>query len=155
MTLRTILLCLLSCMQAFAFADLNAGLRALDKGDYDTALKELLPLARQGNPEAQFGLGFMYRHGGQGVPKNNKEAVKWYRLAADQGDFGAQNNLGHMYEHGLGVPQDYIQAHMWYNLAGYAGFRDRLAEKMSPMQIAEAQRLAREWKPTNPGKKRD
>jgi TPR repeat protein len=58
-----------------------------------------------------------------------------------------------MYELGLGVQQDYIQAHMWFNLAGAAGDakgikeRDEIASKMTPDQIAEAQRLAREWKP--------
>jgi len=58
-----------------------------------------------------------------------------------------------MYVDGYGVPQDYIQAHMWFNLAGANGVafavqqRDMVARKMTPGQIAEAQRLAREWKP--------
>jgi len=58
-----------------------------------------------------------------------------------------------MYEDGQGVTQDYVQAHMWYILAAAkdwesaGNIRDRLAEKMTPVQIAEAQRLAREWKP--------
>ena len=58
-----------------------------------------------------------------------------------------------MYENGDGVPQDYIQAHMWFNLAGARGDaqgikdRDALSREMTPDQIAEAQRLAREWKP--------
>ncbi len=63
-----------------------------------------------------------------------------------------------MYGEGQGVPQDYVQAHMWYNLAASkhplgevrnkaVKTRDILAEKMTPAQIAEAQKLAREWKP--------
>jgi hypothetical protein len=58
-----------------------------------------------------------------------------------------------MYDNGNGVPQDYVQAHMWFNLAGVQGDedatkkRDIVAAKMTPDQIAEAQRLAREWKP--------
>ncbi len=58
-----------------------------------------------------------------------------------------------MYSKGWGVPQDYVQAHMWYNLAAERGlklgreYRDSLAKQMTPEQIAEAQRLAREWKP--------
>ena len=58
-----------------------------------------------------------------------------------------------MYDNGLGVTQDYVQAHMWYNLAAAQGekdtgeWRDSLAEEMTPEQIAEARRLAREWKP--------
>jgi len=79
--------------------------------------------------------------------------VRWYRKAADQGETYAQLSLGSRYSKGEGVPKDYVQAHMWYTLAAAQGdkdageFRDLLAEKMTPAQIAEAQRLAREWKP--------
>jgi len=91
------------------------------------------------------------------VPQDYAEAVRWYRKAADQGDAGAQINLSGMYERGDGVPQDYVQAHLWINLAASRASgetrsngprsRDRLARKMTAQQIAEAQRLAREWKP--------
>ncbi len=86
------------------------------------------------------------------------EAVKWFRKAAEQGYGGAQFNLGVMYDNGYGVPQDYVQAYMWFNLAA-VGFppgenrdsaaenRDIVAKFMTPAQIAEAQRLAREWRP--------
>ena len=65
--------------------------------------------------------------------------VKWYTLAAEQGDADAQYNLGVMYENGDGVPQDYVRAHMWVNLGasngvtGGAGSRDRLAKKNDPL----------------------
>ncbi len=81
------------------------------------------------------------------------EAAKWFRKAAEQGSPPAQAGLGIMYNDGLGVPQDYVQAYMWLNLAAargggdYAKVRDIVAERMTPAQIAEAQRLAREWKP--------
>src|SRR5438445_6420860 len=94
---------------------------------------------------------------GKGVPQDNKEAVRWYYLAAGQGDPEAQNNLGVMYFNGQGVAQDYVQAHMWFNLAGAGGHaqslesRDLIAQKMTTVQIAEAQRLARAWKPTIDG----
>ncbi len=58
-----------------------------------------------------------------------------------------------MYYGGEGVPQDYAQAHMWFNLAGAQGLeqaaknRDNVAKRMTPTQIAEAEKLAREWKP--------
>jgi TPR repeat protein len=104
-------------------------------------------------------LGAMYAEG-QGVPHDYAEALKWYRKAADQGNARAQTILGAMYYFGQGVPQDYVQAHMWYNLAA-ARFpaseteirdmavkgRDLVAAKMTPARIAEAQKLAREWKP--------
>lgn len=57
----------------------------------------------------------MYANG-RGVPQNDREAAKWYRLAADQGLGAAQFNLGIMYVEGKGVPRDYVQAHMWLTL---------------------------------------
>jgi hypothetical protein len=62
----------------------------------------------------------MYKDG-QGVPQDNKTAVKWYRLAAKQGFARAQYNLGVMYEKGQGVPQDYKTAVKWYSLAAKQG----------------------------------
>ncbi len=81
--------------------------------------------------------------------------MTWYRKAADQGYARAQYNLGNMYCSGQGVPQDYVQAHMWWNLAGVSGDessiknRDIVAKEMNSAQLAEAQKLAREWKPTD------
>jgi len=120
--------------------------------DYAEAAKWYRMAAEQGYALAQFNLGFMY-HNGQGVTRNYAEAAKWYREAADQSDMGAQYNLGAMYTRGEGVPQDFVLAHMWFNLAAAQGGsaaqkgKDLVAEHMTPSQIAEAQRLAREWKP--------
>ena len=69
-------------------ADLQKGNDAYDRGDYATALREWRPLAEQGVALAQFNLGWMYDNG-EGVPQNDKTAVKWYTLAADQGDADA------------------------------------------------------------------
>ncbi len=135
-----------------ACTDYEAGKEAYDRGDYATALTKFRPLAQQGDARAQYNLGFMYSKG-RGVPQDDKEAVRWYRLAAEQGRAEAQYNLGGMYATGRGVPQDYVQAHMWVTLAAVRGLetartlRDRLAEKMTPAQLANAQRLAREWTP--------
>jgi len=100
-----------------------------------------------------FALGILYDKG-QGVPQDYAEAVKWFRKAEEQGNAPAQNNLGFMYDNGRGVPQDYVLAHKWLNLsvsmksnADVVRARDLLASKMTPAQIGEAQRLAREWKP--------
>ena len=88
---------------------------------------------------------------GEGVAQDYKEAVKWYRLAAEQGNANAQYILGLMYCLGQGVAQNFIEAHKWLNIAGANGekkateFRDDVAKQMSPEQIAEAQRLAKEW----------
>ena len=132
--------------------DFQSGVDAYNRGDYDTALKKFLPLANQGDAAAQYFLGGMYAQG-TGVPQDYTEAMKWHRVAADQGDANAQYNLGIMYDKGQGVPQDYIQAYMWTSLAADPGDEnaveglERLEEKMSSDQIAQAQRLAREWKP--------
>ncbi len=118
-----------------------------------TDVKKLIQLANQGDVEAQYFLGVAYDLGVEGVPQDDVQAVKWYRLAADQGYAEAQSKLGLMYQRGQGVPQDYVQAHMWFNLASAQGSksgksnRDLVAGKMSPQQIAQAQELARNWKP--------
>ena len=61
---------------------------------------------------------------GQGVPQDYKTAVKWYRLAAEQGYVRAQYNLGLMYANGQGVPQDYKTAVKWFRLAAEQGNAD-------------------------------
>lgn len=84
---------------------------------------------------------------------NPAEALAQWKAAADAGDRRAMLALGRLYLKGLGVPQDYILAHMWFNLAASRGEeeglkeRDALTEKMTPRQVAEAQKLAREWRP--------
>ena len=85
------------------------------------------------------------------------EAVRLYRLAAEQGLADAQHNLGDMYYNGEGVPEDYVLAYMWYNLAAAQGNetaqsnKDRAERRMTPEQIAEAQRLSTEWLEAHPG----
>ncbi len=88
---------------------------------------------------------------GMGVPQDYAEAAKWYRKAAENGYAPAQIYLGLMHSRGLGGPQDFVQAHMWFKLAASGGYataseyRDIVANHMTPAQIAEAQKLAREW----------
>ena len=135
-----------------AWADFQAGRDAYDRGDYGTALKEWEPLAKQGHALAQFQLGVLYSQG-LGVPQNYGEAAKWVRLSAEQGETEAQFNLGRMYFEGLGVAQDWVLALMWTQLAATQGheaaiqIQEVLKERLRDDQIAEAQRLAREWKP--------
>ena len=144
-------------LMAPAWAGFYKGVAAYNRGDYATALRELRPLAEQGVAEAQLNLALMYANG-RGVPQDYAEAMKWYRKAAEQGHAEAQVNLGIMYQNGKGVPQDYVQAHLWYNIAASrfppgenrdtaVNNRDDVAKKMTPAQISEAQKLAREWRP--------
>lgn len=122
---------------------------ATERLEHAATTAEMRELAAQGDAEAQYNLGVMYR-----VAEDYKQALFWYGKAAAQGFAPAQYNLGVMYESGLGVVKDYVQAHMWWNLVASRGFdsgrknRDRLEAKMTPRQIAEAQCLAREWKPS-------
>jgi TPR repeat protein len=110
-------------------------------------------LADQGSDIAQSTLGFIYWNG-DGVPKNEAEAVKLFHLAADQGNAFAQAQLGFVYLNGFGAPQDYILSHMWSSLSAAQGMpsamnnRELVEKRMTREQIAEAQKLAREWKPT-------
>jgi TPR repeat protein len=127
------------------------------KGDYGTASRLLRPLAEQGHAAAQTFLGDLYNDGA-GVLQDYATAASWYRKAAERGYAEAQFNMGRIYYYGRGVPQDYVIAHMWFNLTAANGDkawvrdwavreRDEVAAKMTPAQIAEAQKLAREWKP--------
>jgi hypothetical protein len=131
-------------------ADLEAGREAFNRGDFATALEELRPLAEQGDVTAQIALGALYSKG-LGVPQDFTEAAKWIHLAAEQGDVTAQFLLGMHYENNWGVPQDYVVAHKWFNLAAEQGHesarshRDEIVKTMTPAQMAEAQRLARQW----------
>ncbi len=151
-------------------ADFQKGEKALSAGDYETALRELRPLAEQGHAESQHNLGEMYA-GGDGVAQDSVQMAYWWHKAAEQGfaiaqyDLGvaagngcakAQYYLGLMYASGKGVPKDYVAAHMWFNLAAAQGVelaaeeRDEVAKLMTPDQITGAQRLASKWTGKNP-----
>ncbi len=110
--------------------------------------------AEQGHAGAQSLLGLKYARG-LGVPEDDTEAVRWYRLAAEQGHAESQWLLGIMYDWGDGVPEDDVLAYMWFNLSGAQGHvsaqesEDIIEMRMSGDQIAEAQRLSREWMETH------
>ncbi len=120
--------------------------------DYAQAVKWFRKAVEQGHAGAEYNLGVMFRRG-HGVQQDNVEAVKWYRKAAEQGFAEAQYSMGVMVAEGQGVKQDFVQAHMWLDLAAASGDssagknREIIAAKMTPSQIAEAQRLAKGWKP--------
>ena len=136
-------------------AQYRLGLRyAIGEGvpkDAAQAVKWYRKAADQGYANAQNSLGNMF------VDQDPAEALKWYRKAADQGDHCAQNNLGCMYAQGDGVPKDTVRAYMYFNLAAMdssssfrekrENSREKVAKEMTTVQIAEAQKLSREWKP--------
>jgi TPR repeat protein len=127
--------------------------------DYAEALKWYRMAAEHGDIESARRAGFMYANG-QGVPRDEAEALRWYRMAADRGDAEAQNNLGVIYSDGKGVPANLVEATKWFKVAAVRfpasekQKRDKamknselLAKKMTATQVAEADKLAREWKP--------
>jgi TPR repeat protein len=127
--------------------------------DQSEAAKWFHQAADQDDVVAQFHLGVMLAKG-QGVPQDDVEAANWFRRAADLGDAQAQYNLGLFYAKGEAGEPDNVSAHMWFNLAAThfppsdtddrtaaVRNRDLAAEKMTPAQIAQAQKRAREWRP--------
>jgi uncharacterized protein len=150
-------LCLCVTAQADWREDANA---AFKKEDFATMARVVRPAAEQGVAKAQFSLGTMY-YNGKGVLEDYAEAVILFRLSAEQGNTWAQRRLGTMYESGKSVPRDYIQAHKWYNLSASrhkgsvelnraTSLRDNIAALMTSAQIAEAQKLARQWDKAHP-----
>ena len=99
------------------------GFAAYEHGDHRAALEIWLPLAEQGDAEAQFNLGVMHSRG-QGVPEDHTEAVKWFRNAGNRGHAAAQFNLGVIYANGEGVPQDDSEAEKWFRRAAEKGFAE-------------------------------
>ena len=118
------------------------------------AVKWLQKAAKKGEIKAQNSLGFMYQMG-QGVRQDYAIAVKWYRKAAEGGLAKAQYNLGILYGRGAGLRQDYILSHVLLSLSALKGIkdaikaRDIIARRMTPAQLAEAQKLVREWQEQN------
>lgn len=118
--------------------------------NYTEAVKWYRRSAHQGDAAAQYNLGIMYAQG-RGVAQDHEEAAKWNRKAANQGDPDAQAKLGIAYSRGNGVPKDEVQAYMWLNLAAagnhqYLKSRDEIEKQLKPAQLAEGQKLSRNWK---------
>src|SRR6266853_1450322 len=120
--------------------------------DEAEAVKWFRKAAEQNVADAQFSLGVCYANG-RGVTKDDAEAVKWFRKAAEQNFADAQYNLGVCYDSGEGVAKDEVEAYKWWLLAAGQGNDDAkynmtiVENKMSREQIAEGQRLARDFKP--------
>ena len=113
--------------------------------------------AANGDPDAQFTLGKNYEAGRSGLKQNYAEAAGWYRKSAEQGNVYAQASLGILYHSGKGLPHDDVQAEMWFTISAehappndhdtIAEMRDSVGAHLSAQQMAEAQRMAREWQP--------
>lgn len=137
-------LALAICVNIFSISSIlagsfDAGLKALDRGDYKAAFKEFIELAEQGNATAQFTVGAMYE-GGDGVQRDYTQALNWYLKAAGQGHTMAQQNIGGMYVNGRGVSQDQKQATSWYLKAAEQG--DAKAQHNLGVRYAQGQGIS-------------
>ena len=160
--------------------------KALSENDGETALSILLPLAENGDGDAQMTLGAMYEIGrflpkdhnlslqwylraaeqgkpeaqhlvclkyyfGEHIIQDHSAALQWCLLAAEQGHLSSQMQLAVMFSKGVAIRRDIVKAHMWSNIASALGFgaagsyRDLLADRMSPEQVADAQVMAKQW----------
>ena len=103
-----------------AYADYYAGLSAYERGEFETAYDEWLPLAKTGHPESQYRVARLFTNG-YGVEQDDAQAIAWYLRAAKHDYARAQNNLGWAYENGRGVEQDFAEAMRWYRKAANQG----------------------------------
>ncbi|MET0091609.1 MAG: hypothetical protein ABW068_16605, partial [Candidatus Thiodiazotropha sp.] len=110
---------------------------AFDRADYRTALNVWLPMAQQGDPEAQNYVGEIYEKG-LGIQPDYQTAAAWYQKAADQGNSRARINLGFLYEKGLGVNKDLAEALNWYRKA--SGLEQDNLQFSSSIEISKAER---------------
>ncbi|MBO1926636.1 sel1 repeat family protein [Thiomicrorhabdus sp. 6S2-11] len=131
-----------------AFAGYDEGFKAFQEGDFQTALREIEPLAKQGDANAQNMLGTMFNQG-LGVQQNVQSAIYWYELAAKAGDLTALQNLGTMFLYGDGVKADYARALNYFNTA--ANRNDKAAQYYLGIMyengygIKQDYRQARQW----------
>jgi TPR repeat protein len=140
-------------LAAPVFADTNQELACYSKynaGDYYSAFRICTKAAEQGNSGAQYNLGLMYDTG-EGTPQDYKQALYWYTKAAEQGNSGAQSQLGFAFYLGEGTPKNNVLAYVWWNIAAAQGDesaannRGIIEKEMTPNQIAEAQKLSKEY----------
>lgn len=107
-----------------ARADYDDAIKYYEHGDYAGALRELRPLAQQGNLDAQAKLGEMYLQG-IGVKQDYTTAMRWLKQAATEGDVAAaESDLGLIYYNGAGVKRDYAEAARWFQKAAEQGYAD-------------------------------
>jgi TPR repeat protein len=143
---------------------LKDGQDAWDAGHFAKSMELLLPLAKDGNPNAQYRVGVMHASG-QAVSQNQREATKWFLLSAAQGNADAQLALGNEYAiggyGGVGIERDAPEAYFWLVLAienkatnkrsldSATQMRDLIAGKLTPEQLAKVEKRLADWRATH------
>ena len=145
----------------------KVGLRWYQQGEYNIARKMWLPLARNGDCDAEYAIGLLY-FDGLGVRKDREAALRWWSRAADQAQPQALNTMGIVYAHrsvpytrlnckkGCGEPKDLIEAYKWFGLAEKYGppreedfaqrSMNRISIDMSNDDLEKAKTLIQDWK---------
>ena len=112
-------------------------------------------VAEQGDVSGELHLAALYRDGGKGFPRDMAQAAAWYRKAAEQGDAGAQGTLGTLYSMGQGVPQNYVEAYYWLDLAAavkgpnqerFAANRQMVGAHITADELEAVQERVAAWK---------
>jgi uncharacterized protein len=128
--------------------------------DHHFAVQLYQESAENGDSDAQYKLGLLYLTG-NGALQDFAEAAKWLKLAAEQGYALAQYELGLIYRSGYGLATDQVQSYMWLNLAAAAGIkqavivRDEVMKSLNTKQLAQAQKISRDWLASRPKPKPD
>jgi len=104
-----------------AFAGYGEGKAAFDRNDFDTAWRELEPLAKKGDAKSMFLIASMY-HTGRGVPVSYKDAAEWYLKSANAGEVQGVFMMGVVHEGGIGQPRSIEEAFKWYKKSADRGF---------------------------------
>lgn len=127
--------------------------------DYKQAAEWFQRAAEKNNVDAEMRLAALYRDGSKNFPRDMQKAADWYRKAADQGDATAQGTLGTLYSMGQGVPQSYVEAYYWLDLAAavkgprqgqYAANRQMMGEHITADELADVQDRETKWKAAHP-----
>ena len=136
-------------------AEFHACIAVVVAGAEET-IKWIEKVAEMGDAEAQYEAGSRLWDNHAWFDPRSEKAVEWWRKAAEQGHAKAQFRLGSCYAKGQGVSANDVEAYMWFDLVAQSDGKrriaakeecDRIGSKMTPEQIAEAQKLSREWKP--------
>ena len=115
--------------------------------------------AEKGDLAGELHLATLCRDGGKRFPRDMEQAVAWYRKAAGQGDVGAQGILGVLYSYGQGVPQNYVEAYYWLDLAAavkgpkqaqYAANRQMIGTRITAEELEDVQERVAKWLAAHP-----
>lgn len=145
-----------ACTPAIANAsEFSIGLDAYNAGNFAEAFAQWNPLAQDGDAKSQASLGFLY-YSGKGVPRDDQQALVWFKRAAEAGQPTAQFFLGLQYYYGRGVPRDLARAYSWCDIALTNGYseslycRDSVALEMTPEEMRRSTMLTAEFFKTHP-----